>query len=416
MYAPLIRQMKEDIEKGSDGMKTLIEQVYERIQPQEGTVALERVLLECYLSPGISTKALAIKCCLPVPLTAAVKREFIQAGALAQDRGVRCTPRGEAWVERHWGYRGLDKSLYHQLVAEGSADWKREVQSILVELADCYAARPQANVQLDQAKCTPETSLKRAVLCLRERAFIGKKILCVGDDDLVSVSAGFLLKRLFPGSDHRATEIEVVDIDPRFLNYIEELAAAYQLPIRCRLWDLREPLPGDMLNGYDCFFTDPPYTLQGMSLFLSRGLSALRNESGLPIFLSFAHKPPGFTLAMQRAFVNMGLTVCANYPHFNVYEGAESIANRSQMFVLRTTDQSAPEVMDSFKDEMYTGEVNRTLRTYQCKRCMTQVKVGERGETATIELLKNKGCPKCGCSTFELIRKVKQGPSSPSES
>ncbi|GIO85059.1 methyltransferase [Paenibacillus faecis] len=389
-------------------MKNLIEHVYEQIQLQEGTAALERVLVECYLTPGISTKALAVKCGLPVPLTAAVKREFIRAGALTQDRGVRCTPEGEAWVDRQWGYSGIDKALYHQLIAEDSSEWKKEVQSLLTELEHGYALRPQANVQLDQAKCTPETSLKRAVLSLREQALIGKKILCVGDDDLVSVSAGFLLKRLFPDSDHRATEIEVVDIDSRFLSYIEELAAAYHLPIRCRLWDLREPLPDDMLGEYHSIFTDPPYTLQGMSLFLSRGLSALRQESGLSIFLSFAHKPPGFTLSMQRAFVNMGLTVCANYPHFNIYEGAGSIANRSQMFVLRTTDQSAPEITGSFQEEMYTGEVNRTLRIYQCKRCKTQVRVGQRGEASTIEQLKHRGCPRCTGFTFELIRKVKQ--------
>lgn len=388
-------------------MKTLIEQVSERIQLQEGTVALERLLLECYLNPGISTKALAIKCSLPVPLTAAIKREFVRAGVLAQDRGVRCTPKGEAWAEWQQGYRGMNKSLYHQLVAESRADWGKEVQCMLRGLEEDYASRPQANVQLDQAKCTPETSLKRAVLCLRERALIGKKIICIGDDDLVSVAAGFLLKRLFPDSEHRATEIVVVDIDTRFLHYIEELADTYHLPIRCKTWDLREPLPDDLQGRFDCFFTDPPYTMHGLSLFLSRGLSALRKETGLPIFLSFAHKPPGFTLAMQRAFVNMNLTVSADYPQFNIYEGAESIANRSQMIVLRTTDQSTPEVTDSFRDVLYTGEVNQTLRTYQCKRCMTQVKVGERGEISTVELLKSNGCPKCGSSIFKIICKEK---------
>lgn len=160
---------------------------------------------------------------------------------------------------------------------------------------------------------------------------IGKKILCVGDDDLVSVSIGLLLHRLFPDRGHTSTHVDVLDIDERFLNYIETIAQKWGLPIRCHRIDLREQLPENLHEQFDCFFTDPPYTLQGLVLFVSRGIQALKREKGLPIFRSFAHKSPDFMLAMQREFVRMGLTVNANFPQFNAYEGAEMIANRSQM-------------------------------------------------------------------------------------
>lgn len=81
------------------------------------------------------------------------------------------------------------------------------------------------------------------------------------------------------------------------------------------------------------------------------------------------------------------------------------IANRSQMFILRTTDQTKPEYMEKFTDALYTGEVKQTLRTYRCKQCSRDVYVGINEEFATIEQLKNEGCTGCSHDTFELVAK-----------
>ena len=384
-------------------MKCFIEQVSEQVHLQEGPRVIEQLLLECYLNPGISTKELARKTLLPVPVATAIKKELIKAGALLQDRGVRCTDEASQRIEQEWGYAGLDRQLHQALLQE--TEWTGALQDILAVLEALFPLRPQVNVQIDQSKCTPETSLRRAVLCLKQHALIGKRILCVGDDDLVSVSIGLLLQRLFPTGHHGATRVDVLDIDERFLQFIGDVAKERKLPIECRQMDLREPLPESLHGQYDCFFTDPPYTLQGMSLFVSRGISALKKEKGLPIFLSFAHKSPAFMLAMQREFVRMGLTVSANFPRFNAYEGAEMIANRSQMFILRTTDQTAPEYDEAFTDALYTGEVKQTLRTYRCKQCSNTVYVGIKEDIATIEQLKNEGCPQCGSDTFDMVAK-----------
>lgn len=53
-------------------MKTYIEQASQHIRLQEGVQALEQLLLECYLNPGISTKKLARKTLLPTPVAAAI--------------------------------------------------------------------------------------------------------------------------------------------------------------------------------------------------------------------------------------------------------------------------------------------------------------------------------------------------------
>ncbi|MEK6991298.1 bis-aminopropyl spermidine synthase family protein [Paenibacillus sp. FSL K6-1566] len=384
-------------------MNPYVAQASQHIRLQEGPMAIERFLIECYLNPGISTKGLARAALLPTPVAAAIKKELIRAGALVQDRGVRCTFEGRQSVEREWGYAGLERDCHQSMLLgrEDTDDW-REILSVLQQI---FSSRPQVNVQIDQSSCTPETSLRRAVLGLQYHTLIGKQILCVGDDDLVSISIGLLLQKLFPSGDHKATSVHVVDIDERFIGFIEGIATERKLPIVCHLHDVREPLPRELHGQFDCFYTDPPYTLPGMNLFVSRGIRALKMVQGLPVFLSFAHKSPEVTLAMQREFVRMGLTINANYPSFNAYEGAELIGNRSQMFVLRTTDHMSAEFAGRYPDAIYTGEIKRTVRTYSCTQCKQQVTVGANQQVATIEKLKNAGCPRCSNDDFELIER-----------
>jgi N4-bis(aminopropyl)spermidine synthase len=385
-------------------MENYIEKASKNIRLQEGSRVIEQLLMECYLKSGISTKELARKLLLPVPVAAAIKNELIKAGVLEQDRGVRCTVDGTTYIENECGYGGLNKSLYDKLMS-GEIDVESDLSDVLLLLEDLFQFRPQVDVQIDQSKCTAETSLRRAILCLRDHSLIGKRILCVGDDDLVSVSLSFLLKRLFPNVSNSKTKIDIVDIDKRFLTYISDIASREGLPIQCHNLDLRQPLPNELQRNFDCFYTDPPYTLQGMSLFISRGISGLKKDKGLPIFLSFAHKSPDFMLAMQRELVRMGLTVKEIIPHFNKYEAAEMIGNRSQMIILKTTEQTAPDITGSFEDALYTGEVKRTLRTYRCKQCREHVIVGFQGEFPTVEELKNQGCPACYNDTFDLLEK-----------
>ncbi|RAR40388.1 bis-aminopropyl spermidine synthase family protein [Paenibacillus sp. MDMC362] len=385
-------------------MMNFIEEVKTKVRLQEGVQVIEQLLVASYMRPGISTKELARHTYLPVPVTAAIKKELIKTGALIQERGVRCTSAGKAYVEHELGYGGIDLDLYQKLMAE-ETDWRPELSDVLARLTEILEQRPQVDVQIDQSQCTVETSLRRAVLCLREHSLIGKNILCVGDDDLVSISLGLLLKRLFPNAKDQRAAITVMDIDERFLRYIQVAAAKEGLAVTCRHIDLRRPLPEGWSGQYDCFFTDPPYTLQGLTLFLSRGISALKHEKGCPIFLSFAHKSPDFTWSMQREFVRMGLSVKQALLHFNQYIGAQMIGNSGQMIVLTTTEFTEPHITDSFEEELYTGEVRRTVRTYRCIQCQGELQVGVQGDYSTIEDLKKQGCPVCANLTFTRLAK-----------
>ena len=73
-------------------------------------------------------------------------------------------------------------------------------------------------------------------------------------------------------------EITVVDIDEPLLEFLDAVAAERGLAIRTLFADLRDGLPDELLGHATLVFTDPPYSADGVALFLERALSALANR------------------------------------------------------------------------------------------------------------------------------------------
>ncbi len=385
-------------------MLNYIEKINKNVNIEEGKKAIENILISIYFKEGISTKELARENLLPIPIVAAIKKEFIKKGLVIQDKGTRLTVEGRCFVEQQLGFENIDKDLYMKLLME---PWKqhREIIEIKEELQEIFDNRPQVDVTVDQSKSSMDTSLKRAILCLKNHNLVGKKILCLGDDDLVSIALGFLLKKLFDNTIHHTTKITVMDIDKRIIDYISNISTKESFQIKCAAVDFRKPLANDFKNKFDCFFTDPPYTIEGMNLFLSRGIEALKDDSGLNIYFSYAHKSPDFQLTMQKYILSMGLTVSEVIPRFNTYEGASIIGNTGQMMVLKTTNITESLIQQFYKEALYTGEIKKTVRSYRCKGCGEIIKVGGFEKFNNIETLKSKGCYKCNGQVFDLIQR-----------
>lgn len=383
-----------------------LEEVNKNVNIDEGKQALEKVLVDIYLKEGISTKELARNNLLPVPIITAVKKEFIKRGLVVQDRGVRLTDSGIYFVENKLGFKGLNKALYMKLLSE---PWKehKEISELKAELNEIFINRPDADVTIDQSKCTVDTAVKRAILALINSALIGKRVLCVGDDDFISIAIGFLLKKLYSNIENCNTKICVMDIDERILKYIHALADKGALPIACEHIDFKLSVPSNLKESFDCFFTDPPYTLQGMKLFVSRGIEGLKKQRGIPVFLSFAHKSPDFEFSMQKCFIDMGLKVSEIFLSFNKYEGAGIIGNTGQMIILKTTSSTQALIEGQYNNKIYTGELKRTVRYYKCKKCGEIVKVGAEENVKTVEKLKEIGCEKCNGKIFDIVKTAK---------
>lgn len=380
--------------------------IYQNVKIQEGRQAIEKLLIDFYFARGYSSKDYAVLNNIPVPLVTAIKNEALKLKLLEKSTGIHLSLKGKQFVENELGYRGINVKLYKTLNIS-NADKIKERLSL--NLNNIFENRPKADVSVDQSKCTLETAIKRALLCLENNCLIGKNILCVGDDDLISVSIGMLLHTLYSGNMNLCkTKIYVLDSDQRILDYICEIAKLYDLPVNCYNIDFRDSIPNEYISKMDCLYTDPPYTLSGMKLFLSRGLECLKNSVSLNVFLSYAHKSQEEMLKIHKIFIELGLSALRIMPKFNRYEGAGILGNSSQMFLLKTTAAArSPIIGEKFNIPIYTGEIKKTRRKYGCKNCNTIHYVSLEDTYSTIEELKTAGCTICGHHFFNMVSKKK---------
>jgi predicted methyltransferase len=166
-------------------------------------------------------------------------------------------------------------------------------------------------------------------------------------------------------------------------------------------------MPSEIIHKYDTIITDPPYSNNGLWLFLSRAITLLRHEENLDIFLSFAHRSPNQTHSLQNVIHGLGLSIMEIIPRFNKYEGSEVLGNETQLFHLKTTHKTEAFVDESKPDitVIYTGETHPYIRHFQCTACNNEIEVGPDKEFLTIELLKGNSCPQCGGKKFKLIER-----------
>jgi len=379
--------------------------IYESVRLKEGINAISFVLRNLYFNQPISTKSLAQISFLPIPIITAIKKEGIKLGIIMQENGIALTEEGLFYLNEYCGLKGLNNDLYTKLISEVEED--SFVSDLASQINDIYLDRPSVDVQLDQAKGTVYTAIKRAILCLKKGVLIGTNILCVGDDDLTSVALAFLLHKLYDDKKNVKTKICVFEKDKRFINYIEEVSGKHDLPIICKELDLRDPLPLSLAGAFDCFFTDPPYTLAGMSLFLSRGIGGLKKESGQKVFLSFGHKPPEDVFRIQEVLLAHGLILRDIMQSFNQYEGASLLGSVSQMMVLETTSHTKAviPITRAEYEKIYTADLQDSTTMYCCKECKKLINTGKNTAIGTIERLKSSGCPQCGANVFIQMKK-----------
>lgn len=338
-------------------MNKYIQKITKAVNIDEGAVVVEQFLIHLYLESPISSKELARKLFLPVPLITAIKKEFIKDGLVKQESGIKLSAKGIQFVEASLGFKDIDKDLYKKIIHE-PVDVMDLFASEMNIIESIYNARPEVDRSIDQAHCTIETSLKRSLLTVTHHTLVNKQILCVGDDDLVCLAIGILMKKLGVNQKYAKTEIHVLDVDRRLLEFIQMTAEACDLPIVCHYYDTRQTFPPALKGCFDCFFTDPPYTLSGIELFMSRGISGLKGIKGLPIFFSFAHKAFDYTYDIIQTLGSLGLSIHKISPRFNKYIGASVLGSIGQMFVLHTTSMTSSVIAanELFDEGLYTRE------------------------------------------------------------
>src|SRR5712692_3113671 len=221
-------------------------------------------------------------------------------------------------------------------VAAQASEEAMQAQAVLASMAQIVNDLPMRPVRhLDHVSATPLTCLKRALFLARNYDLWGATVLLLGDHDLTALA----LALVAPG-----VSITVVDSDECVLDYIETVSAQHGWTIRTLFADLRLELPRSAMTSCDLVFTDPPYTSEGVRLFLARGLESLKptNSARLLFCYGFSERHPALGLKVQSVLYDLRLVTEAVLPHFNRYRGAEAIASSASLYLCRPTRRSLP--------------------------------------------------------------------------
>ena len=204
----------------------------------------------------------------------------------------------------------------------------------LAEAAGLAAGAPAPQRDLDQVPATAETVLKRGHYLLRSFDLRGTHVLCVGDHDLTSLG-------LFLAGGADGLRVSVVDADEALLGYIDAEARRRGFGVACYAADLRLGLPTGLRESSQLVFTDPPYTPEGVHLFVARGLQGLADARNGRVLVAYGFgEQPALGLAVQQALGALHLAYEAVLPGFNRYSGAEAIGGEAALYVLRPTRRS----------------------------------------------------------------------------
>lgn len=181
---------------------------------------------------------------------------------------LRLTTKGEAFArELHVARTKNVKCIY----CAGSGFEFDLFHDAYHQFLPLLAKRPPADATYDQGALTANSVFRRLALMYARGDVADQRILLLGDDDLLSIALALTgLPR----------EIVVVEIDPRLCDFIEQVARDKKLNLRVIQHDARERLPVDLRAQFDTFVTDPSETIQGLLLFVEKGLAMLAPGGG----------------------------------------------------------------------------------------------------------------------------------------
>jgi predicted methyltransferase/DNA-directed RNA polymerase subunit RPC12/RpoP len=363
----------------------------------EGPAGVADVLRVIARHEPVAAREISRRAELPVPIVAAICNELRKRGVVDRARPVRLTPEGRASLtgQAEPG-TGLAEITGRCPCCGGLGV---VVPDAVAELAGpleaAELAEPAAKLDLDQTHCTADTKLRRVLAMHEAGALAGQRILLLGDDDLVSVALAAFAGHA--GGAARPRGVTVLDCDPDLVGYLRDELRHPGFNAEVIEHDLRDPLPAALTGAFDVACTDPPYTVAGAELFLSRAVDALAPGAGGHVFFSFGPRRPAETVATQRLMTEMGLAIRSLTPGFNFYTGAGILAGTSHLYHLRTTQDSKPARTGRYDGPLYSAQTRAAAtRPYRCVACGAVHEVGPGARWTRIAELKAAGCPACG--------------------
>ncbi len=161
---------------------SILDLIAQATRLREGSSGVSALLRAVYRAGSLRLQDAAREARLPLPVATAVRRELEKAGLLERKHGLTLTDDGREFVERDLGMR-TQVDLTCPTCAGHGIVIPDVVQPQVERLAEIIAGAPSVDVTLDQAPCSPDTAMRRALLMLQKGALEGRRVLVVGDDD-----------------------------------------------------------------------------------------------------------------------------------------------------------------------------------------------------------------------------------------
>ncbi|MCS3900767.1 bis-aminopropyl spermidine synthase family protein [Methanococcus voltae] len=383
------KNMKENVDDSASNkeFKILIRRIVQKTKIAEGELAIYDILRCIYRNQPISTKKIGQYTKLPLPIVSKVRTMLEGDKVLKRDdRGAIYTKEGLTFVEKNLGL-SLKNDLKCPLCKGKTIVFDEKFEKIYKRHKEIAKQRPAVNTLIDQSFATPETATYRATIMADRGDLEGKRVLFVGDDDLTSIPVAM---------SGLCKEVVVADIDERLLDMIKYFSKQNKLHIKTVKQDFRNSLPKNLTDKFDVVFTDPPYTLEGVKLFMNRGIEALGSEGVL--YLAVSHKPIDEHIQLQKNILSMNFLIAEMLPGFNFYEGTEIIGNTT--FLARLVGKNLVKLEEK-SDKIYTGQVKPVLRYYKCQKCGKIYEVGGK-----IKRIEDLSCD-CKGNKFYMIKRSK---------
>src|SRR3989338_1780057 len=230
--------------------------------------------------------------------------------------------------------------------ASSDAQIEKRFSYATEELKLLEQSRDRSYRNFDQFRAMPESTVAKVRLMHKNGDLESREIFLMGDNDLASVVAGLT------GVPKRIT---VLDIDKKLIGLLRELNKDYSLNIETASYNAKNSVPSNLRSQFSVAVTDPPYTPEGVSLFVSRCLKALRRRNGA-VYLSYGYSPRAAerALPIQATLTQMGLVLEEVRPNFSRYYAAQSIGSSSSLYVCRITPRTKPLISGEFVGDIYT--------------------------------------------------------------
>ena len=341
--------MNEEIEK-------ILTIIAEKARLAEGIEGVRSILLTMYRFPSLKNKKVSQKTGVAIPALAAARGELVKAGIIEKKNYLG--ENGRTWIRKNLKLKFDHDPLpdnYEFLLSEIPIEFApiSKIEKILEN-------RPEPDFALDQSHAISSTVVNRALYLLKKGDIEGRKILFLGDDDATSLAVGLL---------NLAEEITVIDIDPNVIKFLSESANTLSIKnYNILKHDLRESSPVNILNNYDIVIMDPPYTNEGLRLFLKRAKQVLKTSItiegkvhkvlGKKCLLCFGNKPPKITQNIQLSILDHGFIIKEMIPYFNLYKGASILGQFSHLYYLELAEiQNVDDKLSLNSLPIYTAEL-----------------------------------------------------------